>query len=211
MPIADSGWGKLPAPNSPLPFLGNDAMEKLVREFEFSSVLDVGCGAGLHAEHFRSSGKTVTTVDAGHYHDFKPDFLGLYENIKFNERFDCIWMCHILEHIRNVGSFLEKAYSDLTDDGILAVTVPPLKHDLVGGHINLFNPGTLIYHLIQAGFDCRNAAVKVYGYNISVIVKKTGADLEKGLWSFNEVTEMFPFPVKQNVDGRVLTANWYSY
>lgn len=209
MSVADSGWESLiPAPTSNLNFLGNDAIEKLVSSFSFASVLDVGCGAGQHAKYFSESGKMVTTLDAGHYHDFEPDLVGNYEEVRFDEKFDCIWLSHVLEHVRNIGGFLEKAYHDLGDGGILAVTVPPLKHDLVSGHINLFNSGTLVYHLIQAGFDCRMASVKVYGYNISVIVRKVPTGLPVGSWSFTEIKEFFPFPISQGVNGRIISANW---
>ncbi|ASY64487.1 hypothetical protein SJ05684_c30630 [Sinorhizobium sojae CCBAU 05684] len=189
-------------------FLGNDAIEKLVKDFDFQTVLDIGCGAGNHAEFLASKGKTVTTLDAGHFYKFKPDILGDYETIDLGRKFDCIWASHILEHIRNLGSFLEKMYSDLNDGGVLAVSVPPLKHDLVSGHINLFNPGTLIYNLIQAGFDCSKASVKVYGYNISVIVKKVPTGIPLGSWSFADVSRFFPFHVYKDCDGRIISANW---
>ena len=208
MTVADSGWGEIPPPTSKLNFLGNDAIEKLVRDYEFTTVLDIGCGAGEHARFLIEHGKTVTTLDAGHYHDFQPDFVGLYEEITFSQKFDCIWLCHVLEHIRNPGLFLDKIFDDLVDGGILAVTVPPLKHNIVSGHINLFNPGILAYHLIQAGFNCSNAAVKVYGYNISIIAQKHATGLPRGEWSFKYITGLFPFPMKQGADGRVLSANW---
>lgn len=209
MTVMDSGWGSvIPRPTSSLPFLGNDAIEKLVRDFSFESVLDIGCGAGHAANFFKQNGKKVMTLDAGHYHKFEPDFIGNYEEIKFEAPFDCIWASHVLEHIRNPGLFLDKIYSDLSDGGVLAITVPPLKHDIVSGHLNLFNPGILSYHLIQAGFDCRKAAVKVYGYNISIIVEKIPHGLPPGTWSFKHLARYFPFRMRQGQDGRVLAANW---
>lgn len=209
MSVSNSGWEDLiPQPVSKLKFLGNDAIEKLVSDFEFDTVLDLGCGAGEHTQFLKSNGKSVTTLDAGHYHDFKPDFSGEYEEIHFDSKFDCIWVSHVLEHVRNVGAFLEKIYNDLGDNGILAVTVPPLKHDVVSGHINLFNSGTLIYNIIQAGFDCKHASMKVYGYNISVIVRKVPTGLPVGTWSFPDVKEFFPFPVSQGMNGRIISQNW---
>jgi len=209
MTVANSGWNELiEAPVSGLPFLGNDAIEKLVADYQFDTVLDLGCGAGDHTSYFRDHGKQVTTLDAGHYHAFKPDYVGMYEDILFPTQFDCIWTSHVLEHVRNPGIFLDKVHRDLKEGGVLAITVPPLKHDLVSGHINLFNPGILVYQLIQAGFDCSKAAVKVYGYNISLIMQKVSHGLPTGTWSFPEVVKFFPFPVRQNSDGRIIRVNW---
>ena len=61
---------------------------------------------------------------------------------------------------------------DLKDKVLLAITVPPLKHSIVGGHINLYNAGILLYNLILAEFNCRDARIKQYGYNITIILEK---------------------------------------
>jgi hypothetical protein len=53
----------------------------------------------------------------------------------------------------------------------VAITVPPLKHEIVGGHVSLWNAGMVLYRLVLAGIDCSDAAVLSYGYNISVIAK----------------------------------------
>ena len=47
-----------------------------------------------------------------------------------------------------------------------------MKKETVGGHVSLWNAGLLLYRLVLAGFDCSDASVLTYGYNISVIVKK---------------------------------------
>ena len=56
--------------------------------------------------------------------------------------------------------------------GVLAVTVPPYKPTIVGGHVSLWNAGLLLYRLVLAGIDCKDAHVKSYDYNISVIVER---------------------------------------
>lgn len=207
--VAGSGWGDLiPPPQSKLDFLGNDALEKMVLDYEFKTVLDLGCGNGDHTRYLKSHGKEVSTLDAGHYHDFKPDHIGNYEDINFGKQFDAIWSSHVLEHVFNMQSFLQKLHSDLKVGGILAITVPPLKHAVVSGHINLFNTGILVYHLVMAGFDCSKASVKVYGYNISVIVQKTENGPVSGTWSLPRIAQYFPFDVKQSMDGRIICVNW---
>ncbi|WP_250481912.1 class I SAM-dependent methyltransferase [Caballeronia sp. NCTM5] len=162
--------------------LSGAAMEKLITEFQFQSVLDVGAGAQLHSEIFARHGKTVTAVDFGtsEYHRQKnlkdelpiTEIVGDFLTIDFPHRYDCVWASHVLEHQPNVSQFLAKAVSILEDGGILAITVPPFKHEIVGGHVSVWNAGLLLYRLVLAGIDCSDASVLSYGYNISVIVKK---------------------------------------
>jgi hypothetical protein len=87
-------------------------------------------------------------------------------------QFDGIHAAHVLEHQLNPHNFLKKIFSELKEEGWLCITVPPLKHNIVGGHVSLWNAGLILYHLVLAGFDCRKAKIKQYGYNISVIVQK---------------------------------------
>jgi SAM-dependent methyltransferase len=148
------------------------------------------------------------------------DHLIDYLEFRPAEPFDAIWASHVLEHQFDVGAFLRKCFADLREDGILCVTVPPLKHNLVGGHVSLFNQGTLVYNLILAGFDCSEARVSpTYAnapdqppYNISVLVRKRGCDLPKNLTcdagDIERLAHLFPCPVAQNCDGRAIIANW---
>lgn len=211
MSVLDSGWSRqmsvIPTPQSKLKVSGNDCIEKLIKDYQFNSVLDIGCGTGVHSTIMKDAGKDVTSLDAGHYFDFKPDVIGMFETVEFDKKFDAIWCSHVLEHVMDVHSFLVKINETLEDDGVLAITVPPLKHDLVSGHCNLFNTGTLIYQLVIAGFDYSEAAAKVYCYNLSVIVRKS-KKIGVGNWSFPTVAPYFPFELKQNMDGRILSVNW---
>ena len=171
---------------------------------DFHSVLDIGSG-GVHANIFRAHGKDVTTINL---HD--ADHVGDYLKVNLG-RFDCLWASHVLEHQRNPGDFLEKCYRDLHHNGILAITVPPLKHEIVGGHVTLWNAGLLLYQLILAGFDCTQASVKTYGYNISVIVRKKKAHLPKlkmDNGDINAIKRYFPIPVHESFDGRIEEVNW---
>ena len=54
----------------------------------------------------------------------------------------------------------------------MAITVPPARNTMVGGHVSNWNAGLVLYHLVLAGFDCSEARILKYGYNISVLVKK---------------------------------------
>lgn len=197
-----------------------DAIKKLVKDYVFQTVLDIGSGSGVHSKYFVDAGKTVSAVDLGRsiYYEQKR---ANYEKVNVHhvdffqfhaKPYDCIWASHVLEHQRNPGAFLEHCF-DLTRD-IFAVTVPPLKHDIVGGHLTLWNAGLLIYNMILAGFDCSKASVLSRDYNISVIVRKapvSAEDLNALHYDSGDIVRLakyFPVPVFEGFNGQIPHVNW---
>src|SRR6056300_716249 len=112
-----------------------DAVEKLNEVLPKNSlVLDVGSGQKeKHAELIRQAGHTVETVD---FYD-NNTYTGDYNSLEIKKVYDGIWCAHCLEHQLNVQSFLKKIKSNLKEGGWLAITVPPLKHQIVSGHLSL--------------------------------------------------------------------------
>lgn len=202
------------------------AIQKLLDEFEFATILDIGCGTGLHSDVFMRYGKGVTAIDYGNSEYFSLNksnvrtIVADFNTYEFNQKFDCVWCSHVLEHQLNVNQFLLKVHRTLKADGILALTVPPLKHQIVGGHVNLFNAGIVLYHLILAGFDCSQASVLQYDYNISVIVKKMPAfmlpsDLSFDSGDIRKLRQYFPEGIEYDseihddtFDGNIQSHNW---
>jgi SAM-dependent methyltransferase len=131
-------------------------------------ILDIGSGKGEQAQFFRDRDFLITTLDFNK----EADITCKFENYYSVDVFDCVWASHVLEHQLNVHDFLTKCRTIIREYGYLAITVPPLKHNIVGGHVSLWNAGLLLYNLVLAGFDCSNAKVLTYGYNISVIVRR---------------------------------------
>ena len=147
-----------------------------------ASVLDVGCGDGYHARQFKLAGKKVTTVSLGEGADFCGDYLALDL-----PQFDLIWCSHVLEHQTNPGLFLKKCKADLNPGGWLCVTVPPVKPELAGGHVTIWNESVLLYQLVMAGFDCSEIMIKRYDYNISAIIQKKAVSLPKLKMDFGDI------------------------
>ena len=189
---------------------GDEAAKKLVKDYSFNTLLDIGSGPKSAAYSlFTDNGKTVTRQDINP--DYQPDLLGDFNNLATDKLYDCVWCSHVLEHQLNVNHFLTKIFHTLKDGGVLAITVPPRKDEIVGGHVNLWNAGLLLYNLILAGFDCKNAAVKSYGYNISVIVEKKTAilpNLNYDTGDINALNEFFPLGVFEGFDGNIQEKNW---
>jgi SAM-dependent methyltransferase len=139
---------------------------------DFNSLLDIGSAAGNCSDIFKFLGKDVTRVEHLEIYDaeYRTDFI----TTDFNKKFDCIWASQVLEHQRNIGLFLNKCFDDLNENGILAITVPyqTNNNSLELGHSVIFNPLNLIYNLVLAGFDCSEIKLKVYDFNIGIILKK---------------------------------------
>lgn len=173
---------------------------------DFRTVLDIGSGDGSYANALRAAGKTVSTVNL----HAPADHVGDYMGVLFFP-LDAIWCSHVLEHQPNVGLFLRKCYRELKPNGWLAITVPPMKPEIVGGHLTLWNAGLLLYNLILAGFDCSQASVKTYGYNVSVIVSKQPAFIPELKMDFGDIEALahcFPVPVCNGFDGNITEVNW---
>lgn len=184
-----------------------DEALRLCRSLPVATVLDVGCGVGKQAAAFRAAGMHVTTVSM-----IPPaDIVGDYLSHDCGGPFDLVWASHVLEHQRNVGQFIGRLRHDCKPGGWIAITVPPMKQEVVGGHVALFNAGILLYHLILGGIDCRKARVKTYGYNISVVVQNNPATLPSLVCDSGDIEALapwFPIPVHQGFDGRIESVNW---
>ncbi len=188
-------------------------------------VLDIGAGDGRHADPMRAAGLNVTTIDlmspvllmkSAHVPSGScwpaPDIQGDYLNVPAPDKaYQAIWCSHVVEHQRDVGAFLRKMFSELEDGGLLAVTVPPMGESLVGGHLNQFTEAGLVYNLVCAGFDCAEARVGIYGYNISVLVEKRPFDCPVLCFDAGDIEalrDFFPWPVHQAVRGRLGNVRW---
>lgn len=176
-----------------------------------ASVLDIGCGEHQHyADQMRQRGFNVTTIDRNH----KADIQDIYPSRFIETEYDGIWCSHVLEHQVDVQHFLEEVGVDLKEGGWLAVTVPPRKDEIVGGHVSLWNAGLLLYRLILAGFDCKSAQVATYGYNVSVVVKYTPIDKLPPLrYDSGDIDTLKPyFPtgldIRQGFNGVIEKHNW---
>lgn len=184
-----------------------EALYKVLDMPDVNTILDVGSGRGIHAQIMRDAGKEVVTNSLEPPADIVGDFMDIPED----QQFDVIWGAHVLEHQPNPNLFLKKCFRLLPDNGVLAITVPPLKENIVGGHVSVWNGGLLLYHAILAGFDCKEAMLKKYDYNLSLIVRKKEAILPKlrmDIGDIETLSKFFPFRARQGFDGDIKKVNW---
>lgn len=191
-------------------FLAEECLRFVVDNYKFSTVLDIGSGQGLHANRFRECGKKVVTLDRG-THWGTPDIQGDVLTIDKQPDIDLFWCSHVLEHQRNVGQFLDRLHYIANEGSLIAITIPPAKHQIVGGHVSIWNAGLLLYNLVLSGFDCKQAHVKQYGYNISVVVRKKTIqlpELHMDAGDIDKLSAFFPMPVTQGFNGDIKNINW---
>lgn len=187
-----------------------ELVHRLFYAYEFDTVLDVGAGRLEHAKTFRALGKTVTTLDPV----FTADVEGDIFSWETDAQFDCVFCSHVLEHQRNPGLFLDALYDRLKPGGLLALSVPPeAHHHVTFGHGFGYNAGYLIYHLVMAGFDCSDADVLTYGYNVSIIVRKGRPTVPRDVWcrDWEDVAPFFPSELQaqgNQIYGPLLSRNW---
>lgn len=184
---------------------------QLLSSYSFNTVLDIGGGVGQHASFLRHFGKKVFTVGLLHNADYVGDFM----KIKFDQKFDCIWCSHTLEHQRNIGAFLEKIFDLIEDNGVLALTVPYQEREvLLGGHVSIWDPGLLCYNLVLSGFDLSEAKILIsYDLALTTIKKEAAGfkDIKNSSAIFDELETLqqyFPFKVHQRSCGIIRKVNW---
>lgn len=200
------------------------ALWRVLADYDFETVLDVGGGAGEHAAVFEALGKQVTSVDYGrsvYFERRSPQravIVGDFNTLTLPERYDVVWCSHVLEHQLDPHRFLLRLHAATKEGGVLAVTVPPAKPEIVGGHVSLWNAGLLLYRLVLAGFDCRQARVRRYGYNISVLLEKRSIELPELAYDCGDLRRLRAFlpdtlPYRPNAlddpfDGDIERLNW---
>lgn len=213
----------LPEIKSPFDELmfGGQALQKLVCDCDFKTVLDVGSGSGAHSRILADSGKQVTAIDFGtsvyaEEHAQNITFVkGNYLTHTFDSKFDLVWACHVLEHQPNPNLFLCKLLNDTAEGGILAITVPPAKQKIVGGHVTIWNAGLLLYQLVLAGNNCRSAAILRYVYNITVLVTRESIEkLPELTYDNGDIEKLltyFPPGFTEPFNGDIKELNWDSF
>ena len=158
----------------------------------------------------KEKGKIVTSVDlSGLYKPaIQQDFMMFFTE----EKYDLVWASHVLEHQLNVNAFLKHCRSLTRLGKYICVTVPPLKHQIVGGHVTLWNAGLIMYNLILAGYNCRNSHIKQYDYNITVVAQADSFELPELTYDWGDIERISkwlpPGFNYQGFNGNIQEWNW---
>jgi len=168
------------------------------------SVTDVGTGAGFSAKVFLEFKYDVTGIslgDAPKSNTLHPKYTHIKKNVFDVElrHADILWCCHTLEHIPNVGMFLTKCRWLTKPGGMFCIVVPSDPTNLlVDGHLTFWTPAHLIYNLVLAGFNCKDAKWYTEGRDIALIVPRDDmpqVDLHYDSGDLEYLTPYFPVPL----------------
>ncbi len=180
-----SGWERLYAMKS------RAAFEGFRPWFQKGSALELGCADGEMTQWIAREFSTITIVDGSQ------KFLSqvqerlssselqkkcslvhsLFEEFETEQRFDQIFLCHVLEHLENPKLVLQKIKKLLSPNGHLFILVPnadsihryigvkmgllPERHalneqDITLGHFRVYNMDRLISEVEECGFHVLN-------------------------------------------------------
>ena len=160
--IKDIEKGERPLGRGGKKLRARDMMIEALANYNFKTVLDIGSGGpNCHNAVFRKCGKEVHTNDM--CEKYNPTYLGNFLDIAHtipDNNYDAVWCSHTLEHQLNPGLFLQTMKRKLKEGGLLMLTVPPMKHYIVAGHVNHWTTGMLLLILVMVGFDCSEAVIK---------------------------------------------------
>lgn len=104
-----------------------DIITKLAKP---GKVLEVGCSTGLLLSLLKSKGWDVMGVEPSKKAAEVAKgrgintIVGIFENVKFTEKFDLIIFNHVLEHVENPELILEKCYKILSPKGVVLISLP---------------------------------------------------------------------------------------
>jgi 2-polyprenyl-3-methyl-5-hydroxy-6-metoxy-1,4-benzoquinol methylase len=135
----------------------------ILKLVEGKKILDVGCGSGLLSKTLIKEGYNVTVID----NDSKAIEIALRKGInglvadintwQTHEKFDCIVLGDVLEHIEDDKSAMKKVYGMLEPNACIIVNVPAYqtlfsKHDIALGHKRRYSNLELESKLLYSGF-----------------------------------------------------------
>ncbi len=133
------------------------------------AVLDVGSGNGAIADLRRGLHKQFTLVDISKslVHNLQIKFQGRRDvavrqadarSLPWQEEFDVISACDILEHIKEDDSCMKSFFKALKPGGTLFISVPAFpslygRRDAMYGHLRRYTKKGLRFRIEQGGFE----------------------------------------------------------
>ena len=103
------------------------------------NILEIGAGQGQATFWFDDEGFSVTSIEPDENNvklinqklKNSQCVVGSAEDFQSKEKFDIIWMSHVLEHLLKPIKFFENIHKNLKSDGIFFIEVPNCENDFM--------------------------------------------------------------------------------
>jgi 2-polyprenyl-3-methyl-5-hydroxy-6-metoxy-1,4-benzoquinol methylase len=123
------------------------------------NILEIGVGTGIHLLNFDKLGYQVTGIEPD---PVSAKFLneklkngtcinGYIEDLTFEDKFDVVFLYHVVEHIEHPLSMLKKCKDILKDNGIIIIAVPDCENSF-SLESSISNPFH-IWHFSKKSFE----------------------------------------------------------
>lgn len=161
---------------------GSRAVQKAIDMGITGSVVDLGCGNGNLTPLLSKIGsvKGIDIIEDPKVEGLDFDSLTIDEFLRdcFYEamtlekptEYKVVNLSHVLEHVYSPIECLDNILQEVNGLEYLIISVPLLKHQIVGGHVNLYNTGLLMYQLVLAGYDCSNISIATINKEICCVL-----------------------------------------
>jgi len=138
---------------------------------DFTTVLDLGAGAGAHSKWFLDRGHTPVAADRyakafkyGQSIEFIQKDL---DDMDDGRQFDAVFCSHVVEHFPDPAASIRKMRSMIRPGGYLFVVVPPYVPVVCNHHWHVgWNCTQLAMLLAACGFDCSESTFMELGLNV---------------------------------------------
>jgi hypothetical protein len=148
---------------------------------EEKTLLEIGCSSDKQLDFFRGNGFLCTGISPGAGDNESESLIdGFYEGIPLQKQFSCIVSRFNLEHVIDLGVFLEKVRLELKEGGLFFVQVPNIQCFLSDGmlgvfaheHPHYFSRSSLLACLERAGFKVELIQADVSSPSIIAVARK---------------------------------------
>jgi hypothetical protein len=171
---ANGGRKVIPAANGFPGVAAGPLLTRLLRDHPIDTVLDLGRTDLQRLAILAQQDRQVTAVVDTSATAVVSPYVTLLRRAPLtsdpSRPFQCVVAIDLLQRQADPQAFLRLLRSQLAEGGVLALSVPAMRYPLVGGDLSIWSAGLVLYHLVLAGFDCRNVKLLPQDERIFVLL-----------------------------------------
>jgi 2-polyprenyl-3-methyl-5-hydroxy-6-metoxy-1,4-benzoquinol methylase len=225
---AESNIGYLQDANEIAKPYGIDFMDFIERSINYylpqtRNILEVGCGGCTILSQLKQKGFEVLGVDPSPIAKRDGENKGIqiiqefFPTSKYTELVDLIFHCDVLEHVSDPVQFLNNQRNQLTENGIIIISLPDCNEGIGIGeismtmhqHLNYFDSESLRNTVEAAGLEVLTIEVAKYGGSLYCCARKNNIidyTAKKGIYKFEKflsLSEKQTFKVLEKIKSKL--------